>query len=60
MTKTTANTMCPMNCHPTFCGMTVEVESNRLVSVKGDKENPDSAGFLCVRGLASQDIFSDD
>ena len=57
MSKTTANTMCPMNCHPTFCGMTVEVENNRLVSVKGDKDNPDSAGFLCGRGLASQEIM---
>lgn len=57
MSERTARTMCPMNCHPTFCGMTVEVENNRLVSVKGDKENPDSEGFLCGRGLASREIM---
>ena len=57
MSGTTARTMCPMNCHPTFCGMTVEVENNRLVAVAGDKENPDSQGFLCGRGLASCQIM---
>ncbi|HLG75005.1 MAG TPA: molybdopterin-dependent oxidoreductase, partial [Ktedonobacteraceae bacterium] len=52
-------TMCPMNCHPTQCGMTVEVdeEENRLLSLKGDAQNPDSRGFLCIRGRATQEIF---
>lgn len=53
----TERTMCPMNCHPTFCGMLATVEDNRLVAVSGDKENPDSEGFLCVRGLASAEIM---
>lgn len=56
-TQQTARTMCPMNCHPTFCGMTVTTENNRLIDVTGDQENPDSAGFLCVRGRASQEIM---
>jgi anaerobic selenocysteine-containing dehydrogenase len=50
-------TMCPMNCHPTLCGMLVEVEGDRLLRVMGDPENPDSRGFLCVRGHASQEII---
>jgi anaerobic selenocysteine-containing dehydrogenase len=50
-------TMCPMNCHPTLCGMLAEVRDGRLVGVKGDEGNPDSRGFLCVRGLASREIF---
>jgi anaerobic selenocysteine-containing dehydrogenase len=50
-------TMCPMNCHPTLCGMLVEVEDGRLLSVTGDKENPDSQGFLCIRGQASREII---
>ena len=50
-------TMCPMNCHPTFCGMLVEVEGGRLKSVSGDKDNPDSQGFLCVRGRSTNEIF---
>ena len=50
-------TMCPMNCHPTLCGMVVEVEDGQLLRVMGDKENPDSHGFLCVRGQASREII---
>ncbi len=50
-------TMCPMNCHPTLCGMLVEVENGRLLRVMGDRENPDSQGFLCVRGQASREII---
>ena len=50
-------TMCPMSCHPTLCGMLVEVEDGRLVKVMGDQENPDSQGFLCVRGQATREII---
>ena len=53
----TIRTMCPMNCHPTLCGMLVDVENGRLMGVRGDKENPDSQGFLCVRGQASREII---
>ena len=50
-------TMCPMNCHPTLCGMLVEVDDGRLLGVRGDPDNPDSQGFLCVRGQASREII---
>jgi anaerobic selenocysteine-containing dehydrogenase len=53
----TIRTMCPMNCHPTLCGMLVEVEDGRLLSVRGDPDNPDSRGFLCIRGQASREII---
>jgi anaerobic selenocysteine-containing dehydrogenase len=46
-----------MNCHPTLCGMLVDIDNGRLVGVRGDKENPDSQGFLCVRGQASREII---
>jgi anaerobic selenocysteine-containing dehydrogenase len=55
--KRQITTMCPMNCIPTQCGMTVEVEDNKLLSVKGDLHNPDSRGFLCIRGRATREIF---
>ncbi len=55
--KRQVTTMCPMNCLPTQCGMTVQVEENRLLSLKGDPHNPDSRGFLCIRGRATQEIF---
>lgn len=53
----TIRTMCPMNCHPTLCGMLVDIEDDRLVGVRGDRDNPDSQGFLCVRGQASREII---
>jgi len=52
----TFRTMCPMNCHPTLCGMLVDVEDGRLVRVRGDPDNPDSRGFLCMRGHAAREI----
>ena len=52
----TVRTMCPMNCHPTLCGMLVEVRDGDVVAVRGDEDNPDSRGFLCVRGQASRQI----
>ena len=57
MSAKTVRTMCPMSCHPTLCGMLVQVEGDRLLSVKGDPGNPDSQGFLCIRGQASPEIF---
>ena len=57
---TTFRTMCPMNCHPTLCGMLVDVEHGKVVGVRGDPENPDSHGFLCVRGQASREILDND
>jgi anaerobic selenocysteine-containing dehydrogenase len=50
-------TMCPMNCYPTLCGMLVEERDGEIVKLSGDKENPDSQGFLCVRGQASREII---
>jgi anaerobic selenocysteine-containing dehydrogenase len=53
----TVRTMCPMSCHPTLCGMLAEVRDGQLVSVSGDPDNPDSQGFLCVRGKASREVI---
>src|SRR6266850_1052651 len=54
----TIRTMCPMNCHPTLCGMLVDLDdSSRLLRVRGDPENPDSRGFLCIRGHAAREII---
>lgn len=54
--RRTVRTMCPMNCLPTACGMVVEIEEDRVASVRGDRDNPDSRGFLCVRGHAAKEI----
>jgi anaerobic selenocysteine-containing dehydrogenase len=36
--------------------MLVEIEGGRVVGVRGDPDNPDSQGFLCIRGQASREI----
>ncbi|UCE31951.1 MAG: molybdopterin-dependent oxidoreductase [Burkholderiales bacterium] len=53
----TVRTMCPMNCHPTLCGMLVEVDDGRVLDVRGDPDNPDSRGFLCIRGQAAREVI---
>src|SRR5437870_3212188 len=53
----TVRTMCPMNCHPTLCGMLVDVEDGKVAAVHGDPDNPDSRGFLCIRGHAAREII---
>lgn len=58
--QTVLKTMCPMNCHPTLCGMKVTVEDARLISIEGDETNPDSEGFLCMRGKAAHEIIGND
>ena len=49
-------TMCPMNCHPTLCGMKVSRKPDNTVQITGDPDNPDSQGFLCMRGNAAHEI----
>jgi anaerobic selenocysteine-containing dehydrogenase len=56
-TKQSFKTMCPMNCHPTYCGMVVSVEDGTLQRISGDPDNPDSRGFLCLRGRAAHEII---
>ncbi|MEL6220210.1 MAG: molybdopterin-dependent oxidoreductase [Pseudomonadota bacterium] len=58
--RQTYKTMCPMNCHPTLCGMEVSVEDDHRVSIKGDETNPDSQGFLCMRGKAAHEIVGNE
>ncbi len=52
----TFKTMCPMNCHPTLCGMTVTKHDNGEIAIEGDQSNPDSQGFLCIKGKATHEI----
>lgn len=56
-TTRTVQSMCPMNCHPTLCGMKVEVAGETFVSISGDPDNPDSRGGLCMRGKAAHEII---
>ena len=59
-TPETIQTMCPMNCHPTLCGMKVSVADGELISIEGDEQNPDSKGVLCMRGNAAHEIVGNE
>lgn len=39
------------------CGMvlTIDDEENRIVSIKGDKDNPTSKGYVCFKGLQAEE-----
>lgn len=44
--KKTGCVLCAQN-----CGLEVEVENNRIVRVKGDRDNPRSKGYVCRKGM---------
>lgn len=33
------------------CGIEVEIEDNRIVNVKGDRNDPRSQGYVCAKGV---------
>jgi len=41
------------------CGLTFEVEDNRIVSVQPDEHDPYSRGYVCPKGMAIADIHHD-
>ena len=43
-------TVCPRDCYDT-CSMVVEAREDRIISVRGDRDNPVTRGFLCPRGV---------
>jgi len=45
--KKTGCVLCAQN-----CGLEVEVENNRIMKVKGDKDNPRSKGYVCRKGMS--------
>jgi anaerobic selenocysteine-containing dehydrogenase len=48
---------CPL-CEAT-CGVAVEVEGDRVVSVRGDDADPFSKGYICPKGTALADLHHD-
>jgi anaerobic selenocysteine-containing dehydrogenase len=41
------------------CGVLIEVEGARILSIKGDPDNPLSRGHICPKGTALQDLQED-
>lgn len=41
------------------CGVLIEVEAGKVLSIKGDPDNPLSRGHICPKGTALQDLQED-
>ena len=54
---TTVYRSCPL-CEAT-CGVAIEVEGDRVVSVRGDEADPFSRGYICPKGTALADLHHD-
>ena len=53
----TVQRVCPF-CEAT-CGLTVEVEDNSIVSVRGDKDDPFSRGYICPKAYGLKELYED-
>jgi anaerobic selenocysteine-containing dehydrogenase len=42
-----------------ICGLEIEVDGARIVSIRGDADDPFSRGHICPKGVALQDIHDD-
>jgi anaerobic selenocysteine-containing dehydrogenase len=42
-----------------MCGLKLELDGNRIVSVRGDEDDPFSQGYICPKGVAIADVHHD-
>lgn len=42
-----------------MCGLKITHEKGKIISIKGDQDDPFSRGFICPKAVALQDIHSD-
>lgn len=42
-----------------ICGLEIETQGDRVVSIRGDKEDPLSRGYLCPKAYALKDLHED-
>lgn len=42
-----------------ICGLAIEVEGEKIVSIRGDKQDAFSKGYVCPKGIAQQDLHHD-
>ena len=54
---TTVYRVCPL-CEAT-CGVAIEIEGDRVLSVRGDDSDPFSKGYICPKGTALADLHHD-
>jgi anaerobic selenocysteine-containing dehydrogenase len=42
-----------------ICGLTINVENGKIISIEGDKNDPLSKGHICPKAFALKDIYED-
>lgn len=42
-----------------MCGLKIEIEDDRIVSVRGDEDDPFSQGYICPKGVSIGDVHHD-
>ena len=42
-----------------ICGLEIKTQGDQILSIKGDKNDPLSRGYICPKGTAMQDIYTD-
>ena len=42
-----------------MCGIAIEVEGDRIVSIRGDDDDSFSRGYICPKAVALQDVHGD-
>lgn len=42
-----------------MCGLEIKHEGTKILSIKGDKEDPFSKGYICPKATALQDLYED-
>jgi anaerobic selenocysteine-containing dehydrogenase len=55
--RSVAYRVCPF-CEAT-CGVVAEVERNSIVSIRGDKEDPFSRGYICPKAHGLKELYED-
>ena len=42
-----------------MCGIEIKYQNTTILSIKGDKKDPFSKGYICPKATALQDIYED-
>lgn len=59
MSKTVSTHHRTCNLCEAMCGLEIKTEGRKILSIKGDKADPFSKGFICPKAVALQDIYHD-
>ncbi|GAA3921656.1 molybdopterin-dependent oxidoreductase [Litoribacillus peritrichatus] len=57
MTRKTSYHTC--NLCEAMCGLAIETDNEQILSIKGDKQDSFSRGYICPKATALQDIYED-